>query len=105
MRNSTKEYIYDKDSKPGRRAMFIGGMRNMPYPQLAEGLVGIVTDNAEDEKLRVKCAEVLGWFVRAYNRGMIVEKLNAYLESGAEMPEAVRDEIVKTNGRLEVYMR
>jgi hypothetical protein len=36
---------------------------------------------------------------------MIVEKLQSYLDSGAEMPAAVRNEVVKTNGRLKAYMR
>lgn len=105
VRNMTEKLIKDKTQKTANRMSYINGMRNCPYPLLAEGLVTIVTDSEEEEVLRVKCAEVLGWYVRAHNRGMIVEKLQAYLDSNVEMPEAVRNEIVKTNGRLKAYMR
>jgi len=105
IRDMTEDYIKNKEEKPGRRSSYISGMRNCPYPLLADGLIDIVTDGAEHEKLRVKCAEVLGWYVRAHNRGDIVNKLQAFLDSGAEIPAAVRDEVVKTNGRLKAYMR
>lgn len=105
VRNMTQKCIEDKSMKASNRISYINGMRNCPYPLLAKGLVSIITDAQEDETLRVKCAEVLGWFVRAHNRGMIVEKLQSYLESGAEMPAAVRNEVIKTNGRLKAYMR
>lgn len=105
VREMTRKCIEDKTMSTSNRISYINGMRNCPYPLLAEGLVSVITDGQEDETLRVKCAEVLGWFVRANNRDMIVEKLQSYLDSGAEMPAAVRNEVVKTNGRLKAYMR
>ena len=105
IRNMTLKYIRTKDESPKWRASYIGGMRNMPYAHLGEDLVNIVTDNNEDEKLRVKAAEVLGWYVRAHNRGILVEKLQNCLNTDAQMPEAVRNEIIKTNNRLKAYMR
>ena len=104
-RDRSKQCIEDKSLKTSSRLTYVNGMRNCPYPLLAESLITVVTDSQEDEVLRVKCAEVLGWYVRAHNRGMIVEKFEDYLESGVEMPAAVRNEIVKTNGRLKAYMR
>ena len=104
-RDNSKKCIEDKTRSTSSRLSYINGMRNCPYPLLAESLIAVAVDSQEDEVLRVKCAEVLGWYVRAHNRGMIVEKLQAYLDSGAEMPAAVRNEIVKTNGRLKAYMR
>ena len=104
-RDRSKECIEDKTRSTSSRLSYINGMRNCPYPLLAESLIAVVVDSQEDEVLRVKCAEVLGWYVRAHNRGMIVEKLQAYLDSDAVMPAAVRNEIVKTNGRLKAYMR
>ena len=101
----TARYIGDKNEKTSNRSSYIGGMRNMPYPHLADALITVVSDNTEEETLRIRCAEVLGWFVRAHNRGMIVEKLQSYLDNNIDVPEAVRDEIVKTNNRLKAYMR
>ena len=80
-------------------------MRNQPYPQYAESLLSIVRDPNEVEKARVQCAEVLGWYVRAWNRKEIVDGIEAYLKSGEEMPEALRNELVKTRNRLEDYLR
>ena len=103
MRDMSEEYIKDKSAQ--RRGSMIGGMRNMPYPMLADALIGLIKDNEEQEALRVRCAEVLGWYVRANNRAEIVEKLQSYLDSGVEIPDAVKNEVVKTNGRLKAYMR
>lgn len=105
IRDMTARYIGDKNEKTSNRSSYIGGMRNMPYPHLADALITVVSDNTEEETLRIRCAEVLGWFVRAHNRGMIVEKLQSYLDNNVDVPEAVRDEIVKTNNRLKAYMR
>ena len=105
IRDMTQEDLKDKSKSPERRGAYVGGMRNMPYAHMAEDLLNIVTDNNEDEKLRTKCAEVLGWYVRAHNRGMIVEKLQGFLESSQKAPEKVENEIVKTINRLKAYMR
>ena len=80
-------------------------MRNQPYPQYAESLLAIVRDSGEVENARVQCAEVLGWFTRAWNRKDIVDGIDAYLKSGEEMSEALRNELVKTKNRLGDYLR
>ena len=101
--SSTGKIIGDKNN--GYRKFYIGGMRNQPYPQYAESLLAIVRDSGEVENARVHCAEVLGWFIRAWNRKDIVDGIDAYLKSGEEMPEALRNELVKTKNRLGDYLR
>lgn len=101
--SSTGKIIGDKNN--GYRKFYIGGMRNQPYPQYAESLLAIVRDSGEVENARVQCAEVLGWFIRAWNRKEIVDGIDAYLKSGEEMPEALRNELVKTKNRLGDYLR
>ena len=103
MRNFSDENLKDKTLK--KRGSMLGGMRNMPYPMLADGLINLIKDTEEEETLRVRCAEILGWYVRAYNRAEIVEKLQTYLDSDVEIPAAVRNEVIKTKGRLKAYMR
>lgn len=100
---STGKALTDKTNK--YRKFYISGMRNQPYPQYAESLLAIVRDPNEVEKARVQCAEVLGWFIRAWNRKDIVDGIDAYLKSGEEMPEALRNELVKTKNRLGDYLR
>lgn len=101
--SSTGKIIGDKNN--GYRKFYIGGMRNQPYPQYAESLLAIVRDSGEVENARVQCAEVLGWFIRAWNRKAIVDGIDAYLKSGEEMPEVLRNELVKTKNRLGDYLR
>ena len=101
--SSTGKIIGDKNN--GYRKFYISGMRNQPYPQYAERLLAIVRDSGEVENARVQCAEVLGWFIRAWNRKDIVAGIDAYLKSGEEMPEALRNELVKTKNRLGDYLR
>lgn len=101
--SSTGKIIGDKNN--GYRKFYISGMRNQPYPQYAESLLAIVRDSGEVENARVQCAEVLGWFIRAWNRKEIVDGIDAYLKSGEEMPEALRNELVKTKNRLGDYLR
>ncbi len=102
---STGKILLDKDARPRWRSLYISGMRNNPYPQYAEGLLSVVKDSGESSALRTECAEVLGWFVWAHNRRMILDEIGEYLESGAEMPRELRDELVKTQGRLKYYTR
>lgn len=94
-----------EDRNAEMRGLYIASMRNNPYPHLAEKCLEVVTDGSEDEDLRVEVAEVLGWYVYAHNRAMIVEELCGYLESGQDIPGPVKEEIVKTVGRLEDYLR
>ena len=101
--SSTGKIIGDKNN--GYRKFYISGMRNQPYPHYAESLLAIVRDSGEVENARVQCAEVLGWFIRAWNRKEIVDGIDAYLKSGEEMPEALRNELVKTKNRLGDYLR
>lgn len=101
--SSTGKSLSDQTNR--YRKFYISGMRNQPYPQHAEALLSIVRDSNETETARVQCAEVLGWFIRAWNRKHIVDEIDAYLTSGEEMPGALKNELVKTRNRLHDYLR
>ena len=94
-----------EDRNAEMRGLYISSMRNNPYPHLAEKCLAVVADPDEPEELRTEVAEVLGWYVYAYNRDMISDRLQDYLDSGADMPESVRKEIVRTVNRLDDYLR
>ncbi len=101
--SSTGKALSDRSDR--FREFYISGMRNQPYPQYAGKLLEIVRDEAESEATRVQCAEVLGWFVRAWNRKEIISGIDGYLNSETEIPAALRDELVKTRSRLEYYTK
>ncbi len=105
LESSTGEILLDREAKPRWREFYIRGMRNNPYPQYAEGLLSIVKDSSERAALRTECAEVLGWFEIAWNRRMIIESIESYLDSGEEMPAELRGELIKTRSRLKCYTR
>ncbi|MGN0189858.1 MAG: HEAT repeat domain-containing protein, partial [Candidatus Cryptobacteroides sp.] len=102
---SSDEAIYDSSLSAGRRLMFISGMRNNPYACCADGLLSLVADPTLETSFRVSVTEVLGWYVRAWNRRHIVERLGEILTGGTELPAVLRDEIEKTVGRLNDYLR
>ena len=103
LESSTGAALRDKDDR--FRKFYISGMRNQPYPQHAWTLMAIVCDSGESEDTRVQCAEVLGWFALAWNREEIVRRIDEYLNSGADTPEELENELIKTKKRLENYMK
>ncbi len=102
--SATGEALLDKNDK--FRKFYISGMRNQPYPQYALTLLEILKDNTESEQIRVQCAETLGWFVRSWNRQEIVKGIDEYLSSdGDAMPQALKEELIKTRSRLMEFLR
>ena len=76
-------------------------LRNNPYPELAPELVKLVKDETEPLNIRVVVAEALGWYTVAYNRAWIVKQLRDYHPAEPEL----QDEVTRTVGRLNVYLR
>ncbi len=98
LRSYFTKSIDARGSDKKARLSMLRGLRNMPYPQYADKLVGIVYDNEEPLEVRVTVAEVLGWYGFAYNRAEIVSSLGKDLDS---LPVEVKDECIKTLKRLE----
>ena len=104
MARSTQKILADPEAKTSRKDMYMMGMRNNPYPYMADQLLDIIRDGENELSFRKDAADVLGWFVRAWNRAEIIRSLREIL-SGEELPEILSEEIVKTIARLEVYCR
>ncbi len=101
--SATGRALRDKSVK--LRKFYISGMRNQPYPQYASALLAIVRDSTETEQIRVQCAEVLGWYVRAWNRRDIMTGIDEYLNSSDNLPATLKNELIKTRSRLAYYTR
>ncbi len=54
--------------------------------------------------LRVKLAEALGWFTLSYRKEEIIAACRQLAET-PEVDRKLKNELVKTVNRLEVYMR
>ena len=91
------------NAKRGRLST-MRGLRNMPFPECADALIGITASDAEPLNVRVAAAEILGWYTHAGNRGEIIARLNSNIEKAA-LPNEVKDECIKTVARLKAYTK
>lgn len=99
-----KKYIisglFDKDGK--RRARLIEMMKNYPYPEYAGNLLQLVSDESLPDDVRISSAEILGWYIHAWNRSGIVSGLE---EMVGKYPGAIDWEIRKSIARLNEYRK
>lgn len=104
-----RDYGWEAVSKKGndsrRRHNTLSFLRNNPYPTFATALTEIVADEGEPVAIRIQVAEILGWFIQAYNREEIVARLERFLAANPGADAALRDEVTKTVGRLKCYLR
>lgn len=109
MAASTTRILDDPEAKTADKDLYMMGMRNNPYPFLADRLTEIIRNENEELAFRTDAASVLGWFVRAWNRTEIIDSLQEMLDtadkSGSRLPTALHEEIRKTIARLKVYCR
>lgn len=102
---STIETISDPN-KPARSKLFyMTNLKNNPYPHFAETLVAIMKNPNEDPSIREGVINVLGWYVRSYNRDFILKECISFLENGANLSDSMKDELQKTINCLTAYMR
>jgi hypothetical protein len=79
-------------------------LRNYTYHNQVGNYLEVIADDNEEDSLRTALAEALGWFTLSYKRDSIVE---AFKEVAArpQTPEALRNELLKSIARIEVYKR
>lgn len=79
-------------------------LRNNAYHGKVDEYLKVLRDKNEDVTLRIALAEALGWFTLSHRRGEIVAACKKIAESEVTNPK-LRDELLKSAARLEVYMR
>mgnify|MGYP002681683191 FL=1 len=87
------------------KSWYPNSLRNNPYPQLVDALLKALCDKQTNPDFRVQLAEILGWYVRAPRRAVIVQACNELLADSATTDPALRDELQKTIYRLTAYMK
>lgn len=97
--------LVDTSMKPARRMTYLRSMRNNPYPQMADDIITTISNPKEDLQIRVLLTEVLGWYVRAYNRESIIAGCQKILDNEQNIDPALADELLKTINRLKEYTR
>ena len=102
---SLNRVLFDPNKPIKHKMFYLTGLRGMPYPYIAPELINMVKDNSLESKTRVIVTEVLGWFVRAYNKDFIISSLEKYMSEDKNISVELTDEIVKTINRLKEYSR
>ena len=98
--SETLETITGPDVTEKNRIFDIRSMRNLTYHPAIEPLCSWLL-TAPGEKLEVVLVEALGWFSHSYNRQHIVETCNQIISDTSRFSEPVRQEAVRTIGRLQ----
>lgn len=104
---SIREFTYKAIRHTGKdakgRSSTLAFLRNQPYPQYADDLLSIVKDSEEPMEIRIQVADILGWYIVAYNKREICNELVNYLPGVSD--KRLADEISKTIRRLKVYLK
>lgn len=79
-------------------------LRNYTYHHRVEDYLEVVADDTEEESLRITLAEALGWFTLSHNRDAVLRTLKV-VAAKPQTPAALKDELLKSIARIEVYMR
>lgn len=101
---SMADDVTNKEKSLKTRLSSVRSLRNNAYHGKVDDFLKVVTDQSEEEALRVALAEALGWFTLSRNRDAIV---SAFKEVAAnpQTTAKLKEELLKSAARIEVYMR
>ncbi len=98
-----EEYLspaLDRGAPLKMRISAIRMMRNTPQHYNLSKYVAVVLDSTEDEEVRICMAEALGWCNRSWQRGVVAEGFKVARSRKFDCSDALREEMLKTLGRL-----
>ena len=96
--------IADTTLKINTRMNGVSFLRNNNIHTEVDNFLRVLKDPQQDLKIRIRLAEALGWFTLSYRKTDIISACrNLAEESGVD--QRLRNELLKTVNRLEVYMR
>ena len=96
--------VTDKSKPVNVRISAVKMLRNNAYHTKVESFIKVLQDKSEDLTLRVKLAEALGWFTLSEKRESILSAFKK-IASETDTDKALKDELLKSINRIEVYMR
>ncbi|OFY44458.1 MAG: hypothetical protein A2X18_02180 [Bacteroidetes bacterium GWF2_40_14] len=96
--------VANKEQKMSSRLLGVSILRNNCYHAMVDSYLKVLADPADDLNLRIKLAESLGWFTLSYRKTDIISACKSIAaENGLD--QKLKNELLKTANRLEVYMR
>lgn len=96
--------VANQSLKLSSRLMGVSTLRNNSYHTMVDNYLKVLENPGENLNLKIKLAEALGWFTLSHRKGDIINSCRR-VASRAETDGKLRDELLKTANRLEVYMR
>lgn len=94
----TNQRIADPSLSPDKSISAIRLLRNNPYHPYVDQYLQVLQNEATPTEVRVALAEALGWFTHSVRRTDIAKACRTLLQT--QQPEALRQELVQTLGRL-----
>lgn len=96
--------VTDKAKPVKTRISAVKMLRNNAYHTKVDDFIKVLQDKSEDLTLRIRLAEALGWFTLSEKRGLII---NAFRDIAADpdTDKLLREELLKSVNRIEIYMR
>lgn len=79
-------------------------LRNYTYHHNVPDYLAVIADPSEEDSLRIALAEALGWFTLSSHRDSIVTSFQE-VAANPGTPEKVKDELLKSIARINVYTR
>lgn len=96
--------VTDKSRPVNVRISAVKMLRNNAYHTKVDSFIKVLEDKSEDLTLRVKLAEALGWFTLSEKRENILDAFKK-IASAPDTDKVLKDELLKSINRIEVYMR
>lgn len=96
--------VTDKSKPLNSRLSAVKMLRNNAYHTKVEDFIKVLEDKSEDLTLRVKLAEALGWFTLSEKRAVLVNSFRD-IAASPDTDKLLREELLKSVARIEVYMR
>lgn len=96
--------VADTTKKMRTRLMGVSSLRNNNYHVNTGTYLSVLADPQQDLNLRIKLAEALGWFTLSFRKGDIIDSCKKLASLSSTDPK-LKNELLKTVNRLELYMR
>ena len=96
---SMQKELLNKDTSERWRILYCNSLKNYMAHTCVDGLLALLTDSDESEKLKISLLEALAWFTHSYRKHDILQVCNQ-LRKDKNLSDSLREEANRTYYRL-----
>ena len=96
---SMQKELLNKDTSERWRILYCNSLKNYMAHTCVDGLLALLTDSDESEKLKISLLEALAWFTHSYRKHDILQVCNQ-LRKDKNLSDNLREEANRTYYRL-----